>query len=239
MTFLPAIAIILVSFKQRYCMKNIFMLFLVLLATSLVVGCNPFGNDDDDTYTGPVTVNAPANAAAFNGVKLNINPTITFASDGTTNTFTYVNNSGDSSAFPDAAGATLSGTFTYTPDATVKNKGVIAFIFADTSKNFSLNLMNFSGFSTGITSLEATKVGDSSGAVYKVQVAEGTLAPVPAATSTSTGTSTGTSTDTGTGTSTGGTDTTIPTSMQGKVMDLPLLTKRLRFRPVFLTIIQM
>lgn len=196
-------------------MKKLLIMAFALVLTLTLVGCNPFGNDDDDdNYTGPVAVNAPANAAAFNGVKMSFNPTITFSSDGTTHTFTYVNNSTDTgtSIFPDAAGATLSGTYSYTADATDKRKGVIAFTFTDTSKNFSLELMSFTGFSTAITGLEIKKVGDSSNNIFKVQVLEGTLAPQPASTSTGTGT--------GTGTSTGGTDATTPDSLKGQVKNL-------------------
>ena len=195
-------------------MKKFLFVLLVFLSTISIIGCNPFGNDDDDgNYVGPTAVNAPVNAAAFNGVKMSFNPTITFASDGTTNTFTYVNNAEDTgiSKFPDAGGATLSGTYTYTQDATDKTIGTLNFIFADAAKNFSLIMKNFTGYANGITGLEITKVGDSSSTAFQVRIVEGALVPEPAATSTGTGTST----DTG-----AGTDVTIPDSLKGQIMDL-------------------
>lgn len=203
-------------------MRKLLPLFLFMVSLLAVVGCNAFGGDDDNDYTGPVAVNAPANAKAFDGVKLSFNPTITFASDGTTNTFTYINNDGDTgnSIFPDAVTAPLSGTYTYTQSASVKTEGTLDFSFTDdATKNFSLTMKNFSGYASGITGLEITKVDDASSMAYSVQILSGQLAP-DTANNTGTPTATDTNTSTGTETSTGGTDTTTPDVLKGKAMTL-------------------
>ncbi len=104
-------------------MKKYLVVFLFLTVVMAMTGCSIFNDDDDDNYTGPVALNAPASAAAFNGVTISFNPTITLSSDGTTNTFTYENIAADAgqSVFPDAGGNTLSGTYSYTPATTSRS----------------------------------------------------------------------------------------------------------------------
>lgn len=196
--------------------KHVLILLTVFIALS-VTGCNMLGSDNDGDVAAalPAAVNAPAGAAAFNGVKLSFNPTITFSSVGGTNTFTYVNSAGDTgaSAFPDAGTATLTGTFNYAQNATNKTLASLTIDFTDAAfADFTLNLSAFSGFSTSITSFKLSKEDDPT--TYDTQIVSGQLVPEPVATS-------DTDTDTGTGTA-----TTTPDSMKGKVLNLTFRYKQ-------------
>jgi len=200
--------------KEISVVKKFLVIFLFLTVVMVMTGCSIFNDDDDDNYTGPVALNAPANAAAFNGVTLSFNPTITLSSDGTTNTFTYENIAADAgqSVFPDAAGSTLSGTYSYTPDSTDPASGQLDFVFSDTSKNFSITVKNFVGAGNTITSFQVVKVGDTTNTAYSVSIVSGTLAPAADK-------STEKTTDQNTGGS-GTTPATIPDSLKSQVKNL-------------------
>ncbi|HQB83411.1 MAG TPA: hypothetical protein PLR50_07945 [Candidatus Rifleibacterium sp.] len=172
-----------------------------------MTGCSIFGDDDDNSYVGPVAVNAPASAAAFSGVTMSFNPTITLSSDGTTHTFTYQNLAADAgqTVFPDAAGATLSGTYSYAPDSSDKASGQLNFDFAGTDKDFLVTVKNFTGLGNSITSFQVFKVGDTTNTAYPVTIVSGTLAPAPATQNTG-----------GSGT----TPATIPDSLKSQVKKL-------------------
>lgn len=191
-------------------MKKFLVMFLFLTVIMAMTGCSLFNDDDDDYTGGPVAVNAPASAAAFNGVTISFNPTITLSSDGTTNTFTYENLAADSgqTVFPDAVGITLSGTYSYTPDSEDPASGQLDFVFTDTSKNFSITVKNFVGASSSITSFQVVKVGDTTNTSYSVTIVSGTLTPAADKI-----------TDQNTG-GTGTTPATIPDSLKSKVMSL-------------------
>ncbi|HPW58265.1 MAG TPA: hypothetical protein PLK58_06475 [Candidatus Rifleibacterium sp.] len=188
-------------------MKKIFVMFLFLSVVMAMTGCSIFGDDDDNSYVGPVAVNAPASAAAFSGVTMSFNPTITLSSDGTTHTFTYQNLAADAgqTVFPDAAGATLSGTYSYAPDSSDKASGQLNFDFAGTDKDFLVTVKNFTGLGNSITSFQVFKVGDTTNTAYPVTIVSGTLAPAPATQNTG-----------GSGT----TPATIPDSLKSQVKKL-------------------
>ena len=193
--------------KEIFVLKKIFVMFLFLSVVMAMTGCSIFGDDDDNSYVGPVAVNAPASAAAFSGVTMSFNPTITLSSDGTTHTFTYQNLAADAgqTVFPDAAGATLSGTYSYAPDSSDKASGQLKFFFADPNKDFSVTVKNFTGLGNSITSFQVFKVGDTTNTAYPVTIVSGTLAPAPATQNTG-----------GSGT----TPATIPDSLKSQVKKL-------------------
>lgn len=192
-------------------MRKYLYLLLVALAMFALTGCSLSG--DDDKNSGPVTVNPPADAAAFNGATISFNPSIGFTSNGTVNEFTYVNNLNDESLFPKSDSGALTGSFTYSVIDSSKRK--IDFVFADTTKNFSIELKGFLGVGRLITNFLVTKVGDSSNTVYPTTIVSGSLNGAETSTSTSTSTNTSTSTD-----ATGGQAATTPELLQGKVVDL-------------------
>jgi len=193
--------------KEIFVLKKIFVMFLFLSVVMAMTGCSIFGDDDDNSYVGPVAVNAPASAAAFSGVTMSFNPTITLSSDGTTHTFTYQNLAADAgqTVFPDAAGATLSGTYSYAPDSSDKASGQLNFDFAGTDKDFLVTVKNFTGLGNSITSFQVFKVGDTTNTAYPVTIVSGTLAPAPATQNTG-----------GSGT----TPATIPDSLKSQVKKL-------------------
>ena len=193
--------------KEIFVLKKIFVMFLFLTVVMAMTGCSLFNDDDDNSYVGPVAVNAPASAAAFNGVTMSFNPTITLASDGTTHTFTYQNLAADAgqTVFPDAAGATLSGTYSYAPDSSDKASGQLNFDFAGTDKDFLVTVKNFTGLGNSITSFQVFKVGDTTNTAYPATIVSGILAPAPATQNTG-----------GNGT----TPATIPDSLKSQVKKL-------------------
>lgn len=188
--------------------KLIFALMIVMGLVSLT-GCSLFG-DDDDTSPIVTAVNPPASAAAFNGVKLSFNPTISFSSDGTVNDFSYSNNANDSSLFPTTGNTALTGKFTYSTVDSKRRR--LDFAFTDSTKDFSIELNGFTGIGRAISAVQITKVGDTSNTAFQGQVIEGSLtgAEATAAVETPTTQETGT----------GGESTTTPASLQGKVIDL-------------------
>jgi len=165
-------------------------------------GCSLSGDDDGDS--GPTVVNPPANAAAFNGVSISFNPTISFNSNGTVHEFSYSNNLSDSSLFPSTNGTALTGSYTYSVVEGSRRR--IDFVFADTTKNFSIELQSFIGFGRLITGFIVRKVGDAANTAYTAQVANGSLQ--------------GAESTTGGETQTGGEQTTTPAGLVGKVFDL-------------------
>ncbi len=192
-------------------MKKIIFALMIVMGLFSLTGCNLFGGDDDDVSPVVVAVNPPANAAAFNGVKLSFNPTIDFTSNGTVNEFSYSNNANDSSLFPNTSNTVLTGSYTYSVvDSTSRR---LDFTFADSTKNFSIELKGFTGIGRAISAFQVTKVGDTSNTSFQGQVLVGSLTGAESTTAVDTP-------STQTGTSTGGESTTTPTSLQGKVIDL-------------------
>ncbi len=175
--------------------------FVFLLGLS---GCSL--SDDDDSGTGLVAVNPPADAAAFNGVKISFNPTISFTSNGTSNEFSYFNNSGDSSIFPSADKSSLTGSYTYSVIEGARRK--IDFVFPDAARNFSIELNGFFGVGKVVAGFAVTKVGDTSNTAYTAQIVSGSLQGSESATTASGGSQTT------------GEQVSTPAALVGKVFDL-------------------
>jgi hypothetical protein len=110
------------------------------LTALLLSGC---GGDSNGTATGPES------GTAFAGAVISFNPTITFTS-GTT--FSWSNDNGDVAALVITDGAPVTGTFSYVPSSDFRT-GTLTFTFDDPQiPQKQLNLSNFNGSATGITS---------------------------------------------------------------------------------------
>ncbi len=178
-----------ICYRQRGTMKNrLFSLFIpacAALAVLFVSGCG--GGDDAPVNNAP----GPAVYSAFSGVTIDINPTISFLSNGQ---LTYLN-SVTGGAFPTAASA-LNGSYTYTPapdylsGTLVVNLPAIGQVMNMTFQSFTTQGGNVTGFSTVYN-----------GQTYPTNVTSGTL---PAAAVTGGGSTTTPPTNPGGG-------TTIPT----------------------------
>ncbi len=187
-------------------MRNLFVFFTLCIILISFTGCNSLWDfDDDDSTSAIVSTKAPANANSLNNVTLSINPTISFSG----NSFTYVNNVSDHSSFPTTGGVTLTGSFTYTPDATNTSSASLFLDFSGTTEDILLVLSNFNGTGSSITSFTAAYKTYN----FQVTVTGGTLVPAPS-----------TNTTTNTGTTTSGTTATIPESIKGKNLTLTLDT---------------
>lgn len=117
------------------------ILGLLASATVFLAACGGGGNG---TSTGP------ASGASFSGAVIAFNPTITFTS-GTT--FSWSNENGDNASLViTEVGAPVTGTFTWAPAPDFRT-GTLTFTFDDPLIPAKiLNLSNFNGTVTGITS---------------------------------------------------------------------------------------
>ncbi len=110
------------------------------LTAFVLSGC---GGDSGGTSTGP------EGGSSFEGAVISFNPSITFTS-GTT--FSWSNENGDVASLVITDGAPVTGTFSYVPSSDFRT-GTLTFTFDDPQiPQKQLNLSNFSGSATGITS---------------------------------------------------------------------------------------
>lgn len=183
--------------------RRIALLLLLPALAAALAGCNLMGGDDTPVPAAAPTVNAPLNAAAWNGVTLEFNPRISFGNG----TFSYTN--ATAGAFPADGGAALPGTFAWTPNAD-RRGGTLALTFnGGAQAPLSFTLSSFLGGAGRITGMSLLH-GNT---VYPAVVADGTLVPAdppPAPTG---------------GTGTNGTTTTLPESFAGSSLTLTLTTK--------------
>ncbi len=142
------------------------MLGAAALAVAILTGCNGGGGGGG----GGAAARGPADAAAFAGVTIEVNPTLTFQAGGNV---TYENDD-TTGAFPAAASA-VAGTFTYAPSGDFTT-GTLSLQFPAPLDTLQLTLSNFTIQSGNVTAFRATY----NGAAFNATVTNGTLAQAPA-----------------------------------------------------------
>jgi hypothetical protein len=159
--------------------------FIAALAAISLSGC---GGDDAPVNNAP----GPAVYSAFSGVTIEINPTLSFLTNGQ---LTYLNTVAGS-AFP-AAAAAITGTYTYTPAADYLS-GQLVVNLPGISQVLTMTFQSFTTQGGKVTGFTTVYNGQS----YSSNVTSGNLTPaaVQGGTSNNGGTSTGGGTTTGSGT---------------------------------------
>ncbi len=141
----------------------------VAFGLAMLTGCGGSGSGGG----GSAAARGPANAAAFSGTTITINPTLKFLAGGT---LEYTN-SESSNAFPVATNAP--GTYTYSPSADFTT-GTLTLTFTPAIgtpaiSTMALTLSNFTVQSGNVTAFRATFEGTP----FNATVTNGTLASAP------------------------------------------------------------
>jgi hypothetical protein len=178
------------------------------------IGLSGCGSDEAPVSNAP----GPAVYSAFSGVTIEINPTLSFLTNGQ---LTYLNTVAGS-AFPAAANA-ITGTYTYTPAADYLS-GTLAMNLPGLNQVLSMTFQSFTTQGGKVTGFTTVYNGQS----YSSNVTGGTLTPaaVQGGTTNTGGSNSGSSNSGGSSTGSGTTVTTpvgtnealapdIPASMQG------------------------
>lgn len=173
---------------QRF--SHLFRTILPLMAALFFAGCG--GGDDAPVSNAP----GPAVFSSFAGVTININPTLSFLSNGQ---LTYVN-SVTGGAFPTAASA-INGTYTYTPAADYLS-GTLVVNLPGIGQVLNMTFQSFTTQGGKVTGFTTVYNGQS----YNSTVTSGTLTPAAVA-----GGSANTGGSNSGGSNSGNAGTTIPT----------------------------
>lgn len=179
--------------------------FCTAVAALFFSGC---GGDDAPVNNAP----GPGVYSAFAGVTIDINPTISFLSNGQ---LTYLNSAANS-AFPAAASA-LNGSYTYTPAADYLS-GSLVVTLPGLGQVLNLTFQSFTTQGGKVTGFTTVYNGQS----YTSNVTSGTLTPAAVSgSSTNTGSSSGSNSG---GSSSGSGSTTVTTpvsSNEALAPDIP------------------